>query len=53
MKPVRGIAQILGGLAHDRGAGHHTEDVEADRGAIAVGIGEQRRRENPVVVVQP
>jgi hypothetical protein len=45
-----GIAQALCGLAHDSGTGHQTEDIEADCGAIAVGIRHQVRREHPIVV---
>ena len=45
-----GVAQILRGLAHDGGAGHHAQNVEPDGSAIAVGIRQQRGGQHAVIV---
>ena len=46
----KGIAQILVDLAHNRGADHHAEYIEANRCAIPIRIGHQCRLEHPVVI---
>ena len=50
-EPVEGVALRVGlDLAHDGGADDQAERVVGDRGLVAVGVGDQPRGEDPVVL---
>ena len=47
---IQHVAQILSGFAHYRRAYHHAQNVEFDRGLVAIGVADQTRLQHAVVV---